>query len=109
MLFCSPFDEALAQGGPPAVFLLDRDRRLRFQPEWTRDAWGRHPEASEHEAAWFVVRDCGSGFVQAVFVTSPVLLQGHPRVQARRVQSESHALQALAELGAPPIASEPWC
>lgn len=106
--FCSPFDERLAASGPPAVFLVDPEGRLRFDPEWTRDAWGRCAEAGPVQWCWALARDADSGYVQLVMVTSPDLLRAHPRMTFRAFPTEEEARAALAAVGRPPVATEPW-
>jgi len=106
--FCSPFDATLASDGPAAVFLLDREGLLRFDAEWTRDAWGRHPGPHERGVFWTLVRDRASGFVQRVLVTGRDLLREHPRLEARTFDDADAAEAALRALGRPPIAEEPW-
>ncbi|MEN0061905.1 MAG: hypothetical protein AAGA48_07110 [Myxococcota bacterium] len=106
--FCSPFDETLAREGPAAIFLLDREGLLRFDAEWTRDAWGRHPGPHLRGEHWTLVRDRASGFVQQVLCTGPRLLDDHPRLDARSFPDREAANVALAAFGHPPIASEPW-
>ena len=106
--FCSPFDETLAREGPAAVFLLDREGLLRFDAEWTRDCWGRHPGPHDKQLCWALVRDRASGFVQQVLITSPTLLEGHPRLEAIRYPDADAARAALRALGRPPLVEEPW-
>lgn len=106
--FCSPFDHALAHGGPPAVFLFDREGLLRFDPQWTRDAWGRSPGPHAPGWVWVLTRDRDTGFVWMVLVTSPQLLVDHPRLELRAFSERAEAEAALAELGSPALASEPW-
>ncbi|MEM6926509.1 MAG: hypothetical protein AAF602_06250 [Myxococcota bacterium] len=106
--FCSPFDETLAREGPAAVFLLDREGLLRFDAEWTRDAWGRHPGPHERRETWVLARDRASGFVQRVMITGPTLLDDHPRLEARAYPDATSATRALDAIGRPPIAREPW-
>jgi len=108
-LFCSPFDETLAREGPAAIFLLDREGRLRFDAEWTRDAWGRHPGPHDRHHVWALVRDRATGFVQRVLITGRALLDDHPRLDARTYPDADAALAALGGLGSPPVVSEPWC
>jgi hypothetical protein len=105
--FCSAFDAALADAGPPALFLEDPEGRLRFDPEWTRDAWGRTP-AVRPGRCWALARDADSGYVQIVLSTSPDLVLHHPRATFRAFDAEAPARAALAALGRPPIAREPW-
>lgn len=110
--FCSPFDERLAATGPPAVFLRDPEGLLRFDAEWTRDAWGRAEQAVDPAAApvrcWALARDRDSGYVLLVLATSPALLGVHPRLSFRTFDGAPSALAALAELGRPPLAATPW-
>lgn len=108
MQFCSEFDAALAEAGPAAVFLPDRNGDLRFEPSWTRDAWGRAPGPHEHGRVWLLARDRASGFVQLVFVTSPTLLAEHPRLDLRAFSDEASARAALEAVGVPPIVEEAW-
>jgi hypothetical protein len=108
MEFSSAFDQALAASGPAAIFLFDSDRCLRFQPTWTRDAYGRAPEHHALDWVWLLARDNDSGFVQIVFVTSPTLLVEHPRLALRSFESLDEAQEALRAFGSPPIAAEPW-
>jgi len=103
--FCSPFDERLAQHGPPAVFLLDPEGQLRFDAEWTRDLYARAPETLAHEACWVLARDRDSGWVQIVLVTSPDLLASHPRLDVRPVAGFAEAAAARAALGPVPVAA----
>jgi hypothetical protein len=111
--FCSPFDERLAASGPPAVFLRDPEGLLRFDAEWTRDAWGRlegrdDPVASR-SPCWALARDADSGYVQLVLATSPALLgDDHPRLSFRRFDDAASAIAALGALGRPPLARAPW-
>lgn len=107
-MFCSPFDEALAQQGPAAIFQLDREGLLRFETTWTRDCWGRAPGPHAHGWTWLLARDRDSGFVQLILATSPTLLEQHPRQDLRVLPSREAAVEALAALGAPPIRPEPW-
>lgn len=106
MQFCSEFDAALAEAGPPAVFLPDRNGDLRFDPSWTRDCWGRAPGPHAHGHVWLLARDRASGFVQLVFVTSPTLLAEHPRLDLRAFPDPAAAREALDVLGVPPVVEE---
>jgi hypothetical protein len=108
MTFCSPFDERLARHGPPAVFLFDPEGQLRFDAEWTRDAWSRAAEAPRPGECWVLARDRGSGWVSLVLVTSPDLLDHHPRLDLRRVRDLAEGRVARATLGPVPVAKEAW-
>ena len=105
--FCSPFDATLAESGTAAVFLLDPEGMLRFDAEWTRDAWGRSPGPHEHVWRWVLVRDRDTSFVQLVLCTSPTLLAAHPRGQVRLYETYGDAVAARSEFGRPPL-SAPW-
>jgi hypothetical protein len=93
--FCSDFDAALARGGPPAVFLRDREGLLRFDAQWTRDTWGRCESAPRFGWTWVVARDRASGFVFLVLATSPDLLATHPRLDVRPFEDRARAEAAL--------------
>ncbi len=108
MSFCSPFDAALAQHGPAAVFLLDTDGLLRFEATWTRDAWGRAPGPHALTPTWLLARDLDSGFVWIVFVTSDTLLAEHPRLDLEAVADFAAAEAAVEALGSPPMKTTPW-
>lgn len=107
-MFCSPFDEALAQAGPAAVFLPDPEGSLRFHASWTRDAWGRAPGPHVVGWSWQLFRDKGNGFVQLALVTSPTLIQEHPRLDVRAYATREEAVAAREVFGSPPLANEPW-
>lgn len=106
--FCSPFDEALAHHGPAGVFLPDPEGAWRFQPNWTRDAWGRAEGPHTQGWVWTLLRDTDSGFVLLALVTSPTLLTEHPRLQVRACASREEAESTRAALGWPPLAGESW-
>ena len=108
MEFCSPFDHALAHGGPAAVFLVDRGGALRFDATWTRDTWGRAPGPHAPGWVWILLRDRASGYVQMVLVTSPTLLADHPRADVRVYETQQQAVAARAEFGAMPLAKDGW-
>ncbi|MCA9491753.1 MAG: hypothetical protein KC621_17600 [Myxococcales bacterium] len=107
--FCGPFDRALASSGAPAVFLFDTDGLLRFDPEWTRDAWQRAGDGPLRPGwTWVLARDRASGYVLMVMATSPDLLAHHPRLDVRAFPDHASAHAARRALGVPPIAAEPW-
>lgn len=111
MEFCSPFDEALAASGAPAIFLPDREGLLRLDPEWSRDAVGRNPGPHEHALTWCLLRDHDTGFVMLALATSPTLLpapDGHVRMDVRHYPDEAAAHEARAAFGDPPIDRTPW-
>lgn len=83
LAFCSPWDEALANGGPASVFLPDREGLLRFDADWTRDCWGRAPGPHAAGWTWVLVRDRDTGFVNLLLATSPTLIPEHPRADVR--------------------------
>lgn len=97
MEFCSEFDAALARGGPPAIFLPDREKRLRFDAQWTRDAWGRCEGEPAAGWTWVLARDRDSGFLFVVLSTSPDLLASHPRLDVRAFESLEKAEAALQD------------
>lgn len=106
--FCDPFDAALAASGPPAIFTVDAEGRLRFDADRSRDAWTRCDGAPRHAPTDCLFRDRATGWVQYVLATSPDLCQGHPRADIARYTSIDEALTALAKLGSPPVWRGPW-
>lgn len=108
MEFCSPFDEALAHQGPPGVFLRDHKDTWRFVADWTRDAWGRAPGPHEHGWRFLLMRDHATRFVTLALVTSPTLIEEHPRADVRAYATLEEAEAARAELGAVPVAEGDW-
>ena len=115
MEFASAFDEALAADGPPAVFVPDREEKLRFDAEWTRDCWERAERPLAVGRVWALVRDRDSGFVNLLLVTSPGLLLTHPRGDVRIYADLPAALEARrpfllgpATLGGAAVARDPW-
>jgi len=97
MTFCNAFDEALARSGPAAVFLLDVEGAWRLAPNWTRDAWQRHP--GPHDGMWrfVLLRDHVTGFVTLALATGSALLATHPRADVRAYDSLEAALAARRE------------
>ena len=107
-LYCCPFDESLANEGPPAIFRLDQDGEWRLDVEWTRDCWGRVDGPLERRVVYALVRDIPTGFVQMMLITAPDLLAKRPGVQVRCFDSHAGALAAFTELGNPPIVEGSW-
>ncbi|MBN2797896.1 MAG: hypothetical protein JXX28_02000 [Deltaproteobacteria bacterium] len=106
--FCDPFDEALAARGPASVFLFDQEGLLRFDANWTRDAWTRTDGLLPHGWSWRVLRDRDTGFVQVVLATSPLLLVSHPRADVRGFDLLDEAMAVRDQFGSPPVSREPW-
>lgn len=107
-VFCNPFDEALAADGPAAIFLFDRQGFLRFDPTWTRDAWGREEGPHAHDPVWLLLRDHGTGFVTMAWVTSRTLVPSWPRADVRAYDTREAAEAARAAFGTPPLCAEAW-
>jgi hypothetical protein len=107
-VFATAFDEALAHRGPPAVFLPDREGRLRFDADWTRDCWERAEGTLDAGWSWVLLRDRATGFVNLLLVTSPGLLVAHPRGDVRTHPSRELADAELLAFGRPPVARAPW-
>lgn len=108
-LFCSPFDEHLARRGPGAVFLHDPEGRLRFDAEWTRDAYARSA-GGDVDWRWVLARDRASGYVLLALVTAADLVGavGGGRLDVRPYERREDAVAALSALGRPPVAQEAW-
>ena len=106
--FCSEFDRGLAVDGPAGVFLRDHKGRWRFVSDWTRDLWERAEGTHNIEWTWTLLRDRDSGFVTLALVTSPSLIQSHPRQDLRHFSTQIAAQRALDAFGQPPICVTPW-
>lgn len=83
---------------------MDREGLLRFDPEWTRDCWGRAPASGD--PSWCLMRDRAAGHVQVVWCSAAALLVDHPRMQMRIFESRAEAEEARARFGW--TAEEPW-
>lgn len=101
--FADEFDRHLAANGPPAVFRLSPDGELRLSPDRTRDAWQRLSSPPTFAPCHVLARDCGTGVVSYLLVTSPQLCEAHPRADLWRYGSQEEALAALARAGRPPV------
>ena len=101
--FCDPFDAAMAESGPPAIFTLDADGRLRLDADRSRDAWTRIEGAPAKKDRDCLFRDTATGWVQYVLVGAPELCAAHPRADIAVYNSVEDALDALARCGQPPV------
>lgn len=108
MEFATPFDDALARTGPAAVFLPDREGKLRFSTEWTLEAWERAVGALDHGLVWVLARDHDTGYVNLALCTSPALLHAHPKADIRRFDTVDAAVAAREAIGRPYVAREAW-
>ena len=106
--FCSTYDEALAQEGPPAVFLLDKRGAWRFDPEWSRDSWLRSPGPHARGMSFRLWRDTNTGYVLLLMVSSETLLTQHPKGQIRIYGTLKEAEEARSRFGEPPVSPNPW-
>lgn len=104
--FCDDWDRALFEAGVLALFLRDPDGELRLQPDRTRDALRHAPGPFPLEPVHALVRDRATGHVHCVLATSPGLLEGHPRLEARIYDSEEDARAALVALGPAAVAPD---
>ena len=102
MRFSSPFDAALAESGPPAVFARNHDGEWKLSENLSRDAWGRAP-SPPRDPGFALFRDRETGFVSLLYVTARALVAEHPRADSRFLDDEPAALAALAALGRPPV------
>ncbi|MCB9741672.1 MAG: hypothetical protein H6741_02085 [Alphaproteobacteria bacterium] len=107
MDFANPFDAALAQGGAPAIFVLNDEGAWKLAHMLTRDAWERQGSA-ERDPCFALVRDSATGFVSLWYSTGRALLEGHPRAELRFFEDGAAAAEALAALGRPPVVKESW-
>ena len=101
----SPFDEVMAESGPPAVFTMDHGGRLGIDEARTRETWCRVGGPDGREECHCLFRDRATGFVQYVLVTAVNFYEAHPRADTVRYATEEEALSALAKLGPMPIQS----
>ena len=115
MHLCSPFDEALAQHGPPAVFVRDMEGQLRAEPDLSRDGWERcrsRGVVPTLDPSFALVRDRATGFVSLCFVIGfPVLEPGKtaplklPAVWPARISETAPASTAKGRSTPPPSSS----
>jgi hypothetical protein len=106
LAFCDDWDRALFEAEVLALFLRDPDGELRLQPDRTRDALRHAPGPFPRVPVHALLRDRATGHVHCVLATSPGLLEGHPRLEARVYDSEAAALAALAALGPAAVAPD---
>lgn len=106
--FADAFDQALAEAGPPALFTHSPDGELKLDLIKTRDAWDRLAHPPERDPAHCLLRDEATGYVQYVLATSRALVAEHPRASVVTFDSAGAALEALAELGSPPVVRGPF-
>ena len=102
MDFCSDYDRALAEHGPPTLFLRTIEHKWRCMPDLTRDGWERNPDM-ERDPAHVLLRDTATGYVTRAYVTGRALLLNHPRATATYYDDEASADSAYKELGRPPV------
>ncbi len=95
----SPFDEALASDGPPAIFTLDHKGRLGLDEARTREAWTRLEGVGPHEQIHCLFEDKATGWHQYVLVTARSLCTDHPRARIHVFASAEEALASLATMG----------
>lgn len=106
---CSRYDTAMLESGPPSVFVRTHEQLWRVEPDITRDCWERLSGRDfTRDPRHALVRDRATGFVSWWYLTSPALLDEHPRLDARFFESAEAAEQALVALGRPPIAPPSW-
>lgn len=103
-----PFDQAVYETGPAAVFTLDAEGELRLNAERTRDGWMRNTPPPGRVIAHFLLRDRATGWVQYVLATHPCLVVGHPRADVAEFPEQAAALDALAALGPVPLHTDHW-
>ncbi len=99
----SPFDQALAECGPPAVFTVDAWGRLGVDEARTRETWCRVGESPQRSPCHCLFTDQATGWVQYVLVTAEAFCRNHPRADIQRFESEEAALRALDGLGSLPV------
>ena len=99
----SPFDQVLAEQGPPAIFTVDAWGRLGVDEARTRETWCRVGKSPERSVCHCLFTDRATGWVQYVLVTAEAFCVDHPRADIQRFDSEDAALQALAALGPLPV------
>ena len=95
----SPFDEALARHGPPAVFTLDHKGRRGIDEARTRESWTRLDHIGDVVHCHCLFEDVATGWHQYVLVTAEALCADHPRAKVHQYPSAEAALAALESMG----------
>ena len=95
----SPFDEVLANAGPPAVFTLDHKGRLGVDEARPRESWTRIGDIGDLVPCHCLFEDRATGWHQYVLVTAEALCTDHPRAKVHRFPSAEAALSTLETMG----------
>jgi hypothetical protein len=100
--FASPWDEALAASGLPALFTLDPEGKLRVDPERTREIYLLGPVEGPGELGHYVLTDARTRLRLYLFVTHPVLAERQPRGTVVRHPDAGSAIAEAVEQWAVP-------
>lgn len=105
--FASEWDEALARTGPPAIFTLDPEGKLRVDPERTREIYLQQPAMLGRIAGHYVLTDRATGLRLYLFVTHAALAERQPRGEVVAYPDAASALRQTVEQWAVPAAEAP--
>lgn len=100
--FASEWDEALAAAGPPAIFTLDPEGKLRVDPERTREIFLVDRSLSGHDPGHWVLTDRRTGLRLYLYVTHPALARLQPRGDVEQFGDAASAIEKAMEQWAVP-------
>lgn len=82
MQFMSNYDEALFLSGPPSLFVVDPEGRLKIDPERSREIWLKQGPLVGREVGHYGLTDRVTGLRLYVVTTHPTLALAQPRAEA---------------------------
>lgn len=105
--FASEWDEALAAAGPPSIFTLDPEGKLRVDPERTREIFLLDPTLAGRDPGHWVLTDRRTGLRLYLYVTHPALAQRQPRGDVQQFPDADSAIEQAMQQWAVPAPQAP--
>jgi len=97
MRFASPFDARIHADGPPALFTLDVEGRMRLDAERTREAWQNAGVPPTLEPGHWVLVDRVTGVRMVVLAGHPSLVHWGERADALSFPDHDSAATFVAD------------